>query len=151
VAKAKPKIKLVSVKLACPACGVTNLGLQTQCIRCGAMLPTAVPRLCPGCRATNIGAQSQCLTCGATLPALPSPPTPPPLESPQTGTRKAAPVCAMCGGPLTPGRAFCTRCGHPIGGSVAPTVNPTERRCPNCGQVVPAGRKFCTADGTPVP
>lgn len=53
--------------------------------------------------------------------------------------------CTVCGAELSPGAAFCTRCGTP-----APAAPVNGVRCPTCGAVMPAGQAFCTSCGTPL-
>ncbi len=69
---------------------------QTKCLDCGHDLG-AEDAFCPFCgaRAGDSGPQP-----AASQPAASQPAAPP------------APVCAVCGGPVRPGAAFCSHCGR---------------------------------------
>ena len=50
-------------RILCPACGVFNFGVQTQCLKCKAPLPSQVEKA-----PTPVSlASSVCQTCGAAL------------------------------------------------------------------------------------
>ena len=50
--------------------------------------------------------------------------------------------CAGCGAALSPGDAFCSKCGRPAGGPAA--------HCAGCGAVLSPGSLFCPKCGRPV-
>ena len=75
----------------CPKCGRANEGKATVCAACGAVLPEEGPK-----RATLVPPG------GAVVP---------PASAPVV--KKV--FCPQCGAPVTPGVAFCGRCGNKAG------------------------------------
>lgn len=123
-------------KTVCPACGLTNQGTMTRCLRCDAPLATAIARQCMMCSRLNIGIQQSCLFCRTMLPPAYVPARAQPL-----------PTCPACHNPLKPGKSFCTSCGHQLSAAAAPI---TGRHCTRCGKAVPVGKNFCTGCGHPM-
>lgn len=122
----------------CPACGLTNQGVTTRCLRCNGALPTAIARQCTLCHRLNIGIQSSCLFCRVTLPPAYVPAIAQPL-----------PTCPACHQPLKPAKPFCTSCGHQLT-AAPPPVTSGEWRCPYPGcekAVMPPNKQFCTSCG----
>jgi DNA-directed RNA polymerase subunit RPC12/RpoP len=90
-------------QVECPVCNATNIGPQTECLRCHAPLPqqeeTPETATCPGCGHEVKREHMFCPQCGAEL-------------APELATSSLA--CSQCGSQALPGQKFCAQCGAPL-------------------------------------
>ena len=89
--------------IVCPVCNATNVGAQTECLRCHAPLPrqeeTPETATCPGCGHHVDPEDKFCPRCGAKLAPEPTP---------------SSLTCPQCGSQALPGQKFCAQCGAPL-------------------------------------
>ena len=96
-------------EVVCTKCGATNIGPQTRCLRCQAVLPVEqVPQTRPSAakapkRAFAPQAQKRAPSTQALQKHAASRPA-----------RTTQRFCTQCGTPLKAGQQFCTNCGQRI-------------------------------------
>lgn len=109
----------ISVKeIYCANCSKKHLTTERFCPHCGSEYNP-----CPKCGSDNPKTARRCVTCGTYL------------------QQQGLSVCSSCGGQLSPGAAFCPKCG------AQQNVTSMGNICSRCGATIPPTSKFCPKCG----